>query len=173
MWLSEDEKFFNRDPKLPTTDEELLSFIEHLQSQRHALLRNEPFLFVVKPPRFDILHRWTCALRRDQITDRGYRAALNPLLFEAFTEEAAVRPELHLTSPLHTGEDKWGQVWKAKIRYEGAEADVAIKLYIQSLFPLPEEPLQVQRGSWATSPQQARNEAWSYAQMHSLQGQLV
>lgn len=178
MWQAEDEVFFKRDLKLPSNKEEMKKFLNRLQSERSELLRSEPYIFsqpytlVKKPPQVDILHRWTYTTRHDQITDIGYRAALNPLLFEAFTE-AGVGPEVQLILPLCTGENKWGQVWKGRIRYNDEEADVAIKLYIQSLFPLPDDLQQVQREFWASSPLQARNEAWAYAHMHSLQGQFI
>lgn len=54
MWLPEDGIFFKKDAKFPATNEELLKFLDRLQSQRNPLLRN---LFVTKPPQMDILHR--------------------------------------------------------------------------------------------------------------------
>lgn len=76
------------------------------------------------------------APRHVQVHDTDYRQPLDPLLLEAFTKDVAAGPEFDLTFPLHIGEDKWGQVWNAKIRYEGREADVAIKIYVCSK-PVP------------------------------------
>lgn len=169
MWLPEDELFFTWDLKLPTSHEEMEEFHKFLQSHRDELICNR----LSTPPQLDILHRWTSSTQHAQVNDSDYRKPLDPLLFEAFAKETAVGPEFQLTFPLNIGEDKWGQVWKAKIRYQEKEADVAIKIYVQSLFPWPESLGDVKQNNWEPSPLHARNEAWAYAQMHSLQGNYI
>lgn len=169
MWLPEDELFFTWDLKLPTSHEEMEEFHKLLRSQRKKFIRD----CLSTPPQLDILRRWTSSTRHTQVDNSDYRKPIDPLLFEAFTKEAGVGPEFELTLPLNIGKDKWGQVWKAKIRYQEKEADVAIKIYVQSMFPWPESLGEVTMKCWEPSPVHARNEAWAYAQMHSLQGSFI
>ncbi|GAA6004868.1 hypothetical protein JCM10207_008434 [Rhodosporidiobolus poonsookiae] len=85
-------------------------------------------------------------------------------------QEADQAFDLVLKEPLATGKSLWSQVWRADLRMSGEAHSVVLKLYMEALFPRPEEPVGRE---WRRAELNALSEADSYAAFAPLQGSIV
>lgn len=124
------------------------------------------------PPQFSILSRWKLPLvdfsRESQERHRPF-----PLVarHSAFMDPSSLRFSLYI--PLHVGEEKWAQVWRANVTLAGhptvPSALVVIKIFQESLSYLEREDFESE--CWPSGAYLARSEAWAYSQMTSIQGE--
>ena len=63
---------------------------------------------------------------------------------------------LKLTKGIVKGAGAWSQVWRAEIDVEGRRRKVVVKLYAESLFPIPVHPID---GEWQSGDELCKREA--------------
>ncbi|GAA5844491.1 hypothetical protein JCM5353_001613 [Sporobolomyces roseus] len=85
--------------------------------------------------------------------------------------DSSSRPlALKLVKGIQKGSGRWSQVWRAEIEVEGRKRKVVVKLYAESLFPIPLHPVD---GIWQSGDELAQKEADAYQAFRATQGRDV
>ncbi|KZT08001.1 uncharacterized protein LAESUDRAFT_749190 [Laetiporus sulphureus 93-53] len=172
-----DELFFDAAP-YPRNEKEFKTLVKRL---KHNAIGAEDFLD--EPQSLLVLRRWH-ALDFPWHEPSGWddfgterRPVPPPLRPHQYATET-VTIDVQLKKPLQTGRHKWSQVWRGtmSVSETNRSAPVVAKIFLESLFPPPEEfgvTEEEEQKSWPTGAQQARREAWAYWTLRSLQGRAL